>query len=582
MSIEEVIKICETIEVPFVDVDFPPRAKSLKADAESDSAYAIVWRRYFSQKGTQEAMLATKPIERKKRRKDTLGVKNAKLSADGKYASGVVPSKLFAMQYPSHVSEILAGLSRSFVKKQLFRNHVPNRWGVYCVTLYLGERHRRTDVIVDDLFPCGATDLEILSATCADRESPWASVVEKALAKAHGSYSELCRVPLETLLCEILGVPITTIRTTTLDAPELCKIITSAAESDTSLVYCITGHNEVVPEAGLLVYLVRRAEMVRLDNINGNDSDSNSSETMLINLWTPRTVPVIGSEWLAGSKNWDHVDKDTRASLLSDDVTDDVNSEIKGTSCWVSPEELLQRCVSVYVPHMDGRWTFKNAKGTLQSERTLLPITVDSPCEAIVTVMQGGQSPIGVRMCVATEAAPYTPMGGTKEMFVSGIDVSTEKIKLPPGKYSVLTEVYTKHLDMLPADVTFVVAVNPTGEAEAEGEDPATAGAGEADGKKKKKKGGKRPSKDWIQTGPVCDGKDIEWDFVVPGMKSKFGTCSKCGNPLSGQLFTIQDKKFHKYCFVCNRCGERLGTSVLILNGEFYCAGCVEKIQAGL
>ena len=88
----------------------------------------------------------------------------------------------------------------------------------------------------------------------------------------------------------------------------------------------------------------------------------------------------------------------------------------------------------------------------------------------------------------------------------------------------MLTEVYTKHLDMLPADVTFVVAANPTGEAEAEGEDAAAAaaGAGEGDGKKKKKKGGKRPSNDWIQTGPVCVGKDIERDFVVLGMKPKF------------------------------------------------------------
>lgn len=567
MSVEEIIKICDTIEVPFVDVDFPPRSKSLKADAESDSSYTILWRRYFSQKGAQEATLAKQPIERKKRRKDTIGVKTAKLSADGKFSTKIIPSKLFSNQYSNHVSEILSSLSRSFIKKKLFRNHVPNKWGVYCVTLHLGDRKRRTDVIVDDLFPCGNVDLQILTATCSDYESPWASIVEKALAKAHGSYSELCRVPLETILCEILGVPITTIRTTTLTPPELCDIITQAAEGDTNLIYCITAPNEIVPSAGLLVYHVRRAEFVTVE----------SKEIMLINLWTPREVPKIGGDWTVGSKNWKLLDDDTKSSLLeavTDGKSGDGDDENYGTSCWVSPDELLKYCLCVYVPHMDGRWTFKNVKGVLQSDKTLLSISVEKPCEAIVTVAQEGQNSRGVRMCLATEEPPYTPMGGTKELFVSGIDLSTSKIKLLPGKYSVLTEVYNKHLNLLPANVTFSVAATPI-EEEPEKEEDSTE---KSKKRSKKRKGGS----DWIQLGEVKDGKGIEWDFMIPAMADRFGSCSKCGNPLCGQLFTIQDKKFHKYCFVCNKCGVRLGTSVLIVNGDFYCAECVEKMRTGL
>lgn len=575
MSIEQIIKICDTLEVPFVDVDFPPRAKSLKSDAENDSNYTITWRRYFSQKGTQEAILAKKPIERKKRKKDTLGVKNAKLSADGKFATKIIPSKLFPSLYSNHISEILSGLSRSFIKKKLFHNHIPNKWGVYCVTLHLGDRKRRTDVIVDDVFPCGSNDLEILTTSCSDFESPWASIVEKALAKAHGSYSELCRIPLETLLCEVLGVPITTIRTTTLTPSELCDIITKAAEGDTNLIYCITAPNEIVPSAGLLVYHVRRAEIVRVG----------SSDVMLINLWTPQQAPVIGGEWLVGSKNWALLDEETQKSLLEnddDDVSDDAINDVTkdGTSCWVSPDELLRYCLSVYVPHMDGKWTFKNVKGKLLSDKTLLSITVERPCEAIVTVAQEGQNSRGVRMCLATEDPPYTPMGGTKELFVSGIDLSTSKIKLLPGKYSVLTEVYNKHVSMLPADVTFTVAATPI-ESE-EQEDEKTDDVSESEKTKKKKSKRKGGGSDWIQLGDVKDGKGMEWDFMIPDMAERFGSCSKCGNPLSGQLFTIQDKKFHKYCFVCNKCGVRLGTSVLIVNGDFYCADCVDKMRAGL
>lgn len=562
MSIEEIIKICDTIEVPFVDVDFPPKSTSLKADAEADGNYLITWRRYFSQKGTQESILAKTPIDRKKRKKDTIGSKNAKLSADGKFSTKVIPNKLFPSLYSNHISEILSGLSRSFIKKKLFKNHIPNRWGVYCVTLHLGDKKRNTDVIVDDFFPCRGSDLEILTATCSDLESPWASIVEKALAKAHGSYSELCRVPLETLLCEVLGVPITTIRTTTLTSSELCDIITKAAEGDTNLIYCITAPNEIAPASGLLVYHVRRAEILHVG----------SSDVMLINLWTPQQAPSIGGDWLVGSANWDLLDKETRESLL-DDVSNDVIDD-DSTSCWVSPDELLRYCMSVYVPHMDGKWIFKTLKGKLLSEKTLLSVSVEKPCEAILTVAQMGQNSRGVRMCFATENPPYTPMGGTKELFVSGIDVSTNKIKLYPGKYSVLTEVYNKHLNLLPADVTFTIAATPI---EEKSDENADEGNLESE-KKKKRKGGS----DWIALTEVKDGKGIEWDFMIPEMAERFGSCSKCGNPLSGQLFTIQDKKFHKYCFVCNKCGVRLGTSVLIVNGDFYCADCVDKMRAGL
>lgn len=57
--------------------------------------------------------------------------------------------------------------------------------------------------------------------------------------------------------------------------------------------------------------------------------------------------------------------------------------------------------------------------------------------------------------------------------------------------------------------------------------------------------------------------------------------CHKCHEPLSGSMITVLDKKYHKECFVCLRCGVQFtGLKFFPVNGEPYCESCAKYMLA--
>ncbi|KAH3763581.1 hypothetical protein Pelo_4549 [Pelomyxa schiedti] len=53
--------------------------------------------------------------------------------------------------------------------------------------------------------------------------------------------------------------------------------------------------------------------------------------------------------------------------------------------------------------------------------------------------------------------------------------------------------------------------------------------------------------------------------------------CSKCGEPLSGEVIEACDRHFHAKCFGCFGCGKRLPSEFLRVAGGAYCEQCGRK-----
>ena len=50
------------------------------------------------------------------------------------------------------------------------------------------------------------------------------------------------------------------------------------------------------------------------------------------------------------------------------------------------------------------------------------------------------------------------------------------------------------------------------------------------------------------------------------------GDCSVCGDPIGSEASVVGKKHFHPHCFVCEKCGEPLGTTqYFIIGGKNYC-----------
>lgn len=503
-KLKAVLADCRVLQIPFVDVDFPPVASSLGALSGAGAAAAPIptvrWLRPFSARP-----LAPPPPPSSKAVE--LLPRLGEVVSGTLFGTGLSPL--------AQALRLLARVAPQRIRA-LFRNHVPNADGAVCVTLHEaggggsgGVRKRERNVVVDDLLPCDPRSEQPLCTATAGLDSVWPCVVEKALAKMHGSFAAAHTLSLAVVLEELCGAPATTEKLQQLHAmtpsesAELWATLSEAVAR--KRVVCVsTRVNSTAADEPLLL----------LDG--AATAAAAAGETRLLRL---RGDTVRNTAWGPNSSNWT---PELRAKLgVAQQQQPDQQAE-----SWVALEEFIGMIDSVTIVHGDTEWRYTTLPMRLVRPQSLVAIDIPMAdgADVLFSIRQqttAKTTPIlGTRFCVVQKERPHKPFGGTNEAFVASVLHTTDRLHLPHGSFLGMLEVYRQHEAHLPATVELVVATTA--------KKPLSPKAVEYEG-----------------------GKPPEWAFVLPEFSRKNGQCAACGNALAGTIFTVQSAKFHGLCSAC-------------------------------
>lgn len=546
-QIQSILEDCEVLQTPYVDVDFAPRAESvgslvgLPTFAAGLEPARLVWCRPY-----------------------------APSSAAARFCASTAPvrqGRLFtAAHSPLWLVLALLGTSAA-ARARLFAGNVANRYGVYSVALHV--RGRVQHVVVDDVFPCDAATRRPLCSACADPADAWASVVEKALAKAHGCYAAVYALPLSTLLEELFGCPVTLLKPAACAPADLwragCAALARGALvfattrpgllPESQVVLCtLSAHAELDGHALLRVtevatavkvpwrsawapggpqYTPENAARLRKFVSRSSDSDKNKGKNK------------EGVEEECDELESKEEGKEKKEKGEENDEDDDEDDE-EANSAWMTAEDFAAHFDSVSVVHSDCEWMTRTLETSLAGAANVFAVELCAPADVIVTARQPPQSAVGTRICVVGAARPHVPYGGTKEAFVVAPANATARLALPKGAFQVLVEVYSQHTARLPAPATVVLAATT--------------------------------SACTLEAVPDAAGAGPEWDFVLPEFAARNGLCAACQQPLAGRILTLKDnQRYHSFCFVCSQCQHLLGTQYFMREGKPICEACAKQ-----
>lgn len=171
-AIKKIIKECEKRQQKFTDSEFPPNSKSVGINV----TYA--WKR-------PEEFMSGPP----------------EIFHDGISVEDIAQGKLGDCYFLGSLAALAEKPRRI---KAFFRNHVPNPWGVFCVTFFF--KGVETDIILDDYFPVDPTQNVPVFSRCNGPEL-WVLLLEKAYAKIHGSYAAIEGGNPGVALADLTGGP---------------------------------------------------------------------------------------------------------------------------------------------------------------------------------------------------------------------------------------------------------------------------------------------------------------------------------------------------------------------------------------
>jgi len=212
-------------------------------------------------------------------------------------------------------------------------------------------------------------------------------------------------------------------------------------------------------------------------------------------------------------------------------------------SFWIAYEDWKRFFENFTVLILEDGWEFSSVSATANTPFTYMTLTTTEQTDLFLTA-HVPDSDVGTRVCVLGVQKPYFALGGSKETFMASSVVSSDRIRLPAGKFLVLFEVFKEHASKLP--LKFAVSAYSTS-------DGVTISS-ELD----------------AEAQAAC--KVVS--FSLPAYEKKYGTCATCGTGLNPSHFTVKDKKFHKYCMQCYYCGDRLTNSVAFKDGQIACREC--------
>jgi len=511
-TIQSVLEDCKVLDLSYIDADFVPnndRIGSLQGIdlfLPGDEPSRIVWCRPFAPSAKCESFC-----------RSNVQISQSKMFLDANSPLWTVLN-LLATNHPCVL--------------HLFENNVVNERGVYCITLHVNGNPEQ--VIIDDVFPCDAeTGLPICNA-CSCCIDPWPSLVEKALAKVHGSFAAVYALSLTTLLEEVFGCPISSHKATAVPAPDLWQACKASIERG-ALAFAATRPGLLEESTVLLCAITAVAEL-------------NGEHLMRMTETTDSYVVPWQSAWAPGGEKCSEKNLALLSGFVKHDPTmsqDEIEEEDE-RSVWLAATDFSKHFDIVSVVHSDREWFFVNIDTSFTAVQNVYVIEISEPADILFTTKQNPLNTVGTRMCIVGAERPYIPFGGGKEAFVASSLNGTERVSLPPGSFFIMVEVYGQHASKLPAEVTISLAC----------------------------------TSNTIELSGVTydDGKGPEWSFVLPEFVKKNGTCAACKQALSGAIFTLQgNMRYHSFCFVCTDCGEALGTQIFLRDGNLVCGNCVKK-----
>jgi len=511
-TIQDILEDCKVLNLSFIDADFLPRTERIGSLADMDTFLPgdepsrIVWFRPFAPSSKCEQFCRS----------------NIQISQ----------SKLF-LEANSPLWTVLNLLATNHAcLLRLFENNVLNDRGVYCINLHVDGQP--TQVIIDDVLPCDAeTGLPIINAcsACAD---PWPSLVEKALAKVHGSFAAVYALSLTTLLEEIFGCPISSHKATAMPPADIYNACKTSLDRG-ALVFAATKPGLLEEHTVLLCAVTATAEL-------------NGEQLMRMTATTGGVTVPWQSQWAPGGQLCSEKNLALLKGFVKHDstITQDEIEEEEERSVWLASTDFSKHFDVVSCVHSDREWFFVNIDTSFTAVQNVYAIEISETADIIFTTKQNPTNTVGTRLCIVGSERPYIPYGGGKEAFVASSLNGTERVTLPAGTFFVMVEVYGQHASRLPADVTISLA--------------STSNTVEVSGV------------------TYDDGKGPEWSFVLPEFIKKNGACAACKQALSGAIFTLQGNlRYHSFCFVCTQCGEALGTQIFMCDGNLVCGNCVKK-----
>lgn len=174
-----------------------------------------------------------------------------------------------------------------------------NAHGVYLVRLCLGGRWR--NVIIDDQLPCigGGRYFLQLAYCVTKRLQLWASLIEKAFAKACGSYQAIVGGEAGEALSILTGWPCTLIRFDREDFDEDILWATLCSSRDTEfLMTCSTAHVKVADAASLVPFHVYSLLCVY------DIDDIDKGQVRLLKIRNPHNKLKWQGAWSDASSEW--------------------------------------------------------------------------------------------------------------------------------------------------------------------------------------------------------------------------------------------------------------------------------------
>lgn len=158
------------------------------------------------------------------------------------------------------LSSISALAERTERITKLFQEDKINNYGVYCIKLCKDGEWR--EIVIDDFLPCDPKKRDLCFSSCSriskDSKSSshpiWLPLLEKAYAKAYGSYHLIEEGSTETALTDLTGAPVESIDNSN---EELWDNLKSAFENDYVIIASAgetSASRELLKEVGLIPF----------------------------------------------------------------------------------------------------------------------------------------------------------------------------------------------------------------------------------------------------------------------------------------------------------------------------------------
>jgi len=405
--------------------------------------------------------------------------------------------------------------------KELFCNHVDNKFGAYCVTMHCDGL--RSDVILDDMFPC---DVKTRKPVFSHGNGPelWVLLLEKAYAKLHGSYKNIENGNAAAALSDLTGGPCFIGKVAEQSDDEIWSTLTLHDRLDHVMCCSVTDdpNRDLEKEVGL----VEKHAYALLDarEYRGN---------RLLHVRNPWGKTEWKGKW--GDSDTASWTADAKRALHYVDADDG--------SFWIALEDWKRYFENYTVLILEDGWEFSSASITVKNQVNYYSLTTEEQTDLFITAHLT-DSDIGSRICILGAKKPYFALGGSKEAFMASSVVSSDRIRLPKGKFLVVYEVFKDHASKLP----FMASISTYS------------------------------TSDSITLSQQLDEEQTAASkvtgFSLPSFEKKFGLCSTCGAALNPTHFTVKGKKFHKYCMQCYFCGTKLTSSVSFKDDQIACKEC--------